>query len=131
MKRLFYISAVVLLLIANVGGFASAQSTNSEDSFGAAIEAFGKLNDGQKDTVLSATGLPAPSAGDFSLAKTAAYLIFGAIGFIAFFYGKKQSSWAPLTIGIILMIYPYFVSGTFWLYTIGIGLTAGLYFFRE
>ncbi len=58
-------------------------------------------------------------------------LLFGSIGFIAFVYGKKNSEFRPLIIGIALMAYPYFLRGTIPLYLIGIGLTAALYFFRE
>ena len=108
---------------------AFAQPTDSGGNLDAAIEEFGKLNAGQKNLILSATGMP--QAGDFNAANMAAYLIFGAIGFIVFFYGRKQSSWKPIVIGILLMAYPYFVSGTLLLYLIGIGLTASLYFFRE
>ena len=67
----------------------------------------------------------------FSWAKIWAYFIFGVIGFAAFVYGKKQSSWRPLVIGLALMGYPCFVSSTFALYAIGVALTACLYFFRE
>ena len=50
--------------------------------------------------------------------------LFGSIGFVAFVYGKKQASYKPLVIGILLMAYPYFVSNTILLYGIGILLTA-------
>ena len=36
-----------------------------------------------------------------------------------------------MIIGAALMAYPYFISGTFFLYLIGITLTAALYFWRE
>ncbi len=58
-------------------------------------------------------------------------LLFGSIGFIAFVYGKKNSEFRPLIIGLALMAYPYFIRGTLVLYLIGVGLTAALYFFRE
>ena len=106
-----------------------AQPTDSKDDLGTTIEAFGNLSNGQKNMILGATGMP--SASSFNIAGLAANLIFGAIGLIAFVYGKKQSSWVPMVIGIILMVYPYFVGGTFLLYGIGIALTACLYFFRE
>ena len=72
-----------------------------------------------------------PPISNFSVVNLAASLIFGAIGFVAFVYGKKQSIWQPLVIGILLMGYPYFVSDTVPLYVVGIVLTAALYFFRE
>ena len=69
--------------------------------------------------------------GDFSTAKIIAYLIFGAIGFVAFIYGKKNTLWRAMTIGIALMVYPYFVSGTTVIYLVGIVLTAALYFWKD
>ena len=69
--------------------------------------------------------------GGWSLANIIAWVIFGGVGFIAFVYGKKMSSWRPMVIGIALMAYPYFVTNTVALYLVGIVLCAGLYFFRE
>jgi hypothetical protein len=69
--------------------------------------------------------------GDFSAAKIFACTIFGAIGFAVFVYGKKNRSLRNLVIGIALMVYPYFIAGTFFLYLVGIVLIAALYFWRE
>ncbi len=68
--------------------------------------------------------------GNFSPSNLFAGLIFGSIGFVAFIYGKKIASFRPMIIGIVLMIYPYLISGTLFLYLIGIALTASLYFWR-
>jgi hypothetical protein len=57
-------------------------------------------------------------------------LLFGVIGFAAFIYGKKSALWKPMTIGLVLMIYPYFIPQTWLLYAIGCALTAGLFLFR-
>jgi len=70
-------------------------------------------------------------AGDFSLVKIAGYIIFGAVGLGAFIYGKKNKLWRPLAIGLGLMVYPYFFSGTPAIYLIGIALSAALFFWRE
>lgn len=67
----------------------------------------------------------------FSLAKIIAWITFGAVGFAAFVYGKKERSFKPLVVGIALMGYPYFVNATFWLYAVGIGLCLVLYFWRD
>lgn len=32
-------------------------------------------------------------------------LLFGAIGFAAFMYGKKMALWKPLVLGLVLMVY--------------------------
>ncbi|MCX5715154.1 MAG: hypothetical protein NT033_10265 [Candidatus Omnitrophica bacterium] len=76
-------------------------------------------------------GIGLPLAGDFSAAKIFAWIIFGLIGFAAFLYGKKSQTLRPILIGLALMMYPYFISGTFFLYLVGIALTAALYFWRE
>ena len=69
--------------------------------------------------------------GDFNFAKIAACSIFGAIGFVAFVYGKRNTLWRTMAIGIVLMAYPYFFSGMLALYLIGIALTVALYFWRD
>lgn len=58
-------------------------------------------------------------------------MLFGGVGFVAFMYGKKNSEFRPMIIGVALMVYPYFLRGTILLFLVGIGLTAALYFFRE
>jgi hypothetical protein len=76
-------------------------------------------------------GIALPQAGDFSAAKIFAWIIFGSVGFAVFLYGKKSDMLRPMIIGIALMVYPYFISGTALLYIIGAVLTAALYFWRE
>ena len=58
-------------------------------------------------------------------------VIFGGIGFGAFIYGKKQSSFKCMVIGIILMAYPYFIANVFALYLIGVLLTLSLFLFPD
>ena len=57
--------------------------------------------------------------------------MFGAIGFAAFIFGKKSARWKPMGLGVALMVYPYFISQTWLLYTIGCALCFGLILFRE
>ena len=64
-------------------------------------------------------------------ANLIAQILFGSIGFAAFIYGKKQSSFKPLGIGAVLMVYPYLVHNTPALYVIGTLLTAALFLFRD
>ena len=71
------------------------------------------------------------SASGFSFANLIAGFIFSGIGLAAFIYGKKQGSLKPLSIGIALMAYPYFLTSTFWLYAVGIGLCLLLYYWRD
>jgi hypothetical protein len=68
---------------------------------------------------------------NFSPAALIAGLIFSAVGFVAFMYGKKNRLRGTVVIGIALMIYPYFVWNAVLICVIGIALTAGLYFWRE
>ena len=57
-------------------------------------------------------------------------LLFGAIGLGYFVYGKRQRAVVPLVSGLALMLFPYFVSNTFALVTIGVALIAVPYFIR-
>lgn len=57
-------------------------------------------------------------------------ILFSAAGMAFFMYGKKQLSFVPLLCGLVLMIYPYFVSGTLPLIGIGATLIAIPYFVR-
>jgi hypothetical protein len=53
--------------------------------------------------------------------------LFALIGFAAFVYGRRQRRGAPTLIGVVLMLYPYFVSNT--LVLVGIGaLLLGMLF---
>lgn len=60
-----------------------------------------------------------------------ASILFSTIGFAAFVYGKKAMSWRPMAIGGALMGYTFFVSQTWLVYLLGIGLSAALFVFRE
>ncbi|MGB5132919.1 MAG: hypothetical protein WBO00_09910 [Steroidobacteraceae bacterium] len=57
-------------------------------------------------------------------------VLFSSIGLGLFLYGKKQWKVVPLTCGLALMIYPYFVSGKLPLIAAGAALTAIPYFIR-
>lgn len=57
--------------------------------------------------------------------------VFSAVGFVAFRYGRKMEEMSPVIIGLLLMFYPFFVRDSIWLLTIGLGLTASLWFFRD
>lgn len=60
-----------------------------------------------------------------------ANLLFSAIGFVALCYAKKQGLWKTALIGVLLMCYPYFISGTLLLYGVGIALTVCLFIFTD
>lgn len=50
--------------------------------------------------------------------------LFSSIGLGYFMYGKSQTRILLLISGVMLMAYPYFVSGAWWTFVIGAGLTA-------
>jgi hypothetical protein len=57
-------------------------------------------------------------------------MLFGSVGLGFFVYGKKQRAIVPLVCGIVLMVFPYFVSDTLLLVAIGIALIVIPYFVR-
>ncbi len=66
----------------------------------------------------------------FDLASLLWGLLFSSIGLGYFIYGKKQSAIVPLVCGIVLMVFPYFVSNTILLVVIGVVLSAVPYFVK-
>lgn len=57
-------------------------------------------------------------------------MLFGAIGFGFFLYGKKQRTVVPLIVGIALCVVPYFVANVYALVMVGVILVAIPYFAR-
>jgi hypothetical protein len=57
-------------------------------------------------------------------------LLFGAIGFGFFLYGKKQKAVVPLIAGIALCVVPYFTVNVYILVTVGVVLMAIPFFVR-
>jgi hypothetical protein len=57
-------------------------------------------------------------------------MIFGSIGLGFFIYGKKQQKIVPLITGIVLSVFPYFISNLYILIITGAVLVALPYFFR-
>jgi predicted membrane protein len=57
-------------------------------------------------------------------------MLFGAIGLGFFVYGKKQRAIVPLSCGLGLMVFPFFVTNTVLLVAVGAGLMAIPYFVR-
>ena len=51
-------------------------------------------------------------------------ILTGAVGVAYFVYGKRQARFAPLIAGMLLCVYPYFVSSVKWLVVIGVALLA-------
>jgi hypothetical protein len=58
-------------------------------------------------------------------------IIFGAIGTFALLVGKKQANVKVMLIGLVLILYPYFVYNTIVIYLLGIVLTIAIFIFRD
>ena len=59
-----------------------------------------------------------------SLAPLSWGVLFSSIGLGYFIYGKRQGAPVPLVCGIGLMVFPYFVSGSWTMVLIGAALMA-------
>ena len=57
-------------------------------------------------------------------------LLFSAAGAGYFIYGKKQRATVPFVCGIVLMVFPYFVSSLLLLVILGVVLMTLPYFVR-
>lgn len=56
-----------------------------------------------------------------------ASLVIGSAGFVAFAYGKKQSRLPQMLVGLVLMVFPYFVTSVPWMVGIAAALLGGLW----
>lgn len=50
--------------------------------------------------------------------------VIGTLGFALFIYGKKRADIPSLVLGVVLMVYPYFVSSLAWNIAAGVVLVA-------
>ena len=57
-------------------------------------------------------------------------IIFGAVGSGYFIYGKKQQAFVPLLTGILLCVFPYFISNIFLMLLVGCILMIVPYFLK-
>jgi hypothetical protein len=51
-------------------------------------------------------------------------ILTGAIGMGYFIYGKRQTKFVPLIAGMMLCVYPYFITSVLWLCVVGALLMA-------
>ncbi len=51
-------------------------------------------------------------------------MLFGSLGFGYFLYGKKQGAVMPLVCGLLLMVFPYFISNNVLVVLVGLALAA-------
>jgi len=64
---------------------------------------------------------------DLDASSILASLVVGGIGTVALIYGKRQSRIPHMAIGLILIVFPYFLSSWVLILLIGALLTALLY----
>ena len=57
-------------------------------------------------------------------------VLFSLVGIAAYRHGRKSGRWQTVALGLALMLFPYGVSSTGWLWAVGCGLCAGLWFDR-
>ena len=57
-----------------------------------------------------------------------ASLVWGSVGMGYFIYGKKQSSWAPMIGGVLMMAASYFVASALLMSLVCVSLMAAVYF---
>jgi hypothetical protein len=57
-------------------------------------------------------------------------VVFGSIGLGFFIFGKRQGAPVPLACGMLLMVFPYFVSSAWAMVVVGALLMAIPYFVR-
>ena len=65
---------------------------------------------------------------NFDANSLIASMIVGGIGFVAFAYGKKMQRFPQLLVGLVLMIFPNFISSVAAMMGICVALLGLLYF---
>ena len=65
---------------------------------------------------------------EFDTGSLIASFVVSSVGFVLFYYGKKMRRTPQLFVGLILMVFPYFVSNVFLMLGIGAVLTGGLWY---
>jgi len=64
---------------------------------------------------------------DFDANSLIASLIIGGIGTVSFIYGKRQHRIPQMVVGILLVVYPYFIPNVFLMIGIAVALLVGLW----
>lgn len=67
----------------------------------------------------------------FSASFLFASLVWGSVGLGYFIYGKKQTSWAAMIGGVLMMAASYFVGSALLMSLACVALMAGVYFLAK
>lgn len=65
----------------------------------------------------------------FDIPSLIAGLVFGIVGLYVFRRGRKESNLRLVFIGVLLMIYPYFVEGALLNWAVGFLLSGSAYYY--
>jgi len=66
----------------------------------------------------------------FTVSQIIAGILFGIVGLYLFRWGKKNTHYPHIFIGLGLMIYPYFVTSDALTWVVGFALCGAGYYFR-
>lgn len=64
---------------------------------------------------------------EFDLTELVVSFLVSGVGFVLFSYGKSMKRGPHIGVGLVLLVFPYFVSGPIWIAAVGAALCAGLY----
>ena len=64
---------------------------------------------------------------DLDAGSLIASFIIGSIGLVAFMYGKRQGRFPQMVVGLVMMLYPYFVPNVAIMALVAVVLLAGLW----
>ena len=64
---------------------------------------------------------------DLDAGSLIASFVIGSIGLIAFMYGKRQGRFPQMVVGLVMMLYPYFVPNVAIMGIVAVVLLAGLW----
>ncbi|OGR80954.1 MAG: hypothetical protein A3I11_06195 [Elusimicrobia bacterium RIFCSPLOWO2_02_FULL_39_32] len=68
---------------------------------------------------------------NFSFSSLVASLMVSGVGFVFFKVGRKKMKPLFLIFGIVMMVYPYFITNFLWMVGIAIGLSSILYWLSK
>jgi hypothetical protein len=68
---------------------------------------------------------------EFSFSSVFAGFFFGVFGVYLIRQGRKDANLLHIALGVVLLIYPYFVTGAILTWVLGIGILALAYYYRR